>query len=220
MRVTVISAIYDSYDTPKPVLQQKGVDVEWLMVTDNPELQLQAPGWTVIYEPRQGVHPNRAAKRPKMLPWKYTDAEASVWIDASFLVVSPYFVRDVISYANPIAQFKHPWRDCIYAEIAECVAVKKYAKTGLEAQETHYRTEGHPEHWGLWASGVTARHHTPEIQEMSERWYNDIQWFSYQDQVSLPPSLRANGLRPNEFPGNHLANKWLAYQGSGRHSHG
>lgn len=218
MKAAVLSAIYDSYDTVKPPLIQQGVDVEWIMVTDDPDLV--APGWRVVVEPYPGVHPNRAAKRAKMFPWLYTEAEQSVWIDASFQVVSRSFVRDVIRMADPIAQFKHPWRNCIYTEIAECVAVKKYAKSGLEAQEAHYRELGHPERWGLWASGVTARHHTPEIRAMSEQWYNDIYEFSYQDQVSLPPALRANGLRPTEFPGTHLANRWLAYQGSSRHSHG
>lgn len=220
MKVAVITAIFDDYDTLKPVLRQEGVDVEWMFVTDTiPDFET-AEGWTIVYEPQPGVHPNRAAKLPKMLPWKYTDAEASVWIDGSFRIVSPTFVRDVLAFANPIAQFKHPWRDCAYDEIQECVAVKKYSQTGLEAQGEAYRAEGHPRHWGLWATGVIARQHTPEVKTFGERWYHDINTWSYQDQVSHPPALRACGLRPTELPGNHLANQWLAYEGSGRHSHG
>lgn len=220
MKVALITAIYDNYDTLKPTLNQLNVDVEWIFVTDTTPDVEAAEGWTIIEDPRPGIHPNRAAKRPKMLPWEYTDAQFSIWIDASFKVMSPYFVMDMMTFASPIAQFKHPWRDCIYTEIAECVATKKYAKTGLEAQEAAYRKEGHPDRWGLWASGVTARWHTPTIKDFGERWHNDVYEFSYQDQVSLPPALRANGLRPVELPGTHLANKWLVYQGSGRHSHG
>lgn len=220
MKVALITAIYDNYDTLKPVLKQEGVEVEWIFVTDTvPDLEA-ADGYTIYMEPRPGVHPNRAAKRPKMLPWEYTDADASVWLDGSFMVVSPYFVLDMMTYAAPIAQFRHPWRDCIYTEIAECVAVRKYAKTGLEAQEQAYRKEGHPEKWGLWATGVIARRHTPAIKAFGERWHSDVYEYSYQDQVSHPPCLRAHGLRPVDIPGNHLSNKWLTYLGSGRHSHG
>lgn len=219
-RITIISAIYDSYDTLKPVLPQSGANVDWVLVTDDATLRGGALGWNVVYRPRPDVHPNRAAKHPKFLPWEYTDAPASVWVDASFRVVSDRFAVDAVALADPIAQFTHPWRDCLYDETAECIAIAKHKyRPGLLAdQAAAYRSAGHPEHWGLWATGVIARQHgDPRVKQLGQRWLEEVERWSFQDQVSHPFVVRECGLRPTSFPGQHLANGWVAYEGSGRH---
>jgi hypothetical protein len=221
MKTTIISAIYDSYDTVKPIQEQDGLDVKWVMVTDSPALCDDAMkwGWFPVYEPRHHLHPNRAAKTPKCLPWLYTDTDSSIWIDGSFRVISPTFAKDVLALADPIAQFVHPWRDCALAEAEECIAIPKYAKEVLQEQLEAYE-ERLPRHWGLWATGVIARYHSPEVVQMGFDWLADIYRWSYQDQVSYPRACRRNGLRPTSLPGMHLANQWLSYEGSSRHSHG
>src|SRR5262245_2678975 len=112
----ILTAIYDSYDVLKPAMPQQGVGVDWVLVTDDGALEGRATerGWRVVFEPRPGVHPNRAAKHPKYEPWKYTDAAVSVWVDASFRVVSDRFAVEAtagLTDEDPIAQFVHPWRD-------------------------------------------------------------------------------------------------------------
>src|SRR6185503_5892674 len=123
-KLAVLTAIYDDYDTLKPVCPQS-VEVEWICVTDNPTNH--SPGWDMVYEPKPHLHPNRAAKTPKCLPWLYTDAESSVWIDASYQVTAATFVEDVLRFADPVAQFNHPWRACSYDEGAESQMLPKYA---------------------------------------------------------------------------------------------
>lgn len=215
-RVAVLTAIYDQYDTLKPAMPQSGIQVEWICVTDSvPE---GSHGWTIVHEPRPGVHPNRAAKRPKFLPWKYTDTRASLWIDASFRVLSPDFVLEALEYANPIAQFAHPWRDCLYKEADAVLGLKKYHPfSEVAAQSQAYREAGHPENWGLWATGVIARQHTPEIKSLGEQWMNEVNRNTFQDQISQPYVLRELGLKPQVFPGTHFANPWVSYEGSARH---
>ena len=107
--VAIITAITDGYDTLKPVMPQTGVDVEWVCFTDGEPLPDAdtAAGWTMICEPRHGRPPNREAKRPKLRPWEYTSAPASIWVDGSFRVVSDRFAADVLALADPIAQFQH-----------------------------------------------------------------------------------------------------------------
>jgi hypothetical protein len=217
--IALITAIYDSYDELKPTLSQKGVSVDWVLVTDDEALQDKptARGWRVVYEPRPGVHPNRAAKHPKYEPWKYTGADRSVWVDASFRIVSEAFAAEALSYADPIAQFAHPWRDCLYAEAKESAGLAKYAGEPVLEQADHYSIQGHPENWGLWATGVIARQHTDAVRELGARWLAETYEWSFQDQISQPYALRETGLRPAVFPGNHLATPWLAYEGSARH---
>lgn len=223
MTIALITAIYDDYDTLKPALEQN-TDVEWICVNDDPYWARDKVyrGWKCIYEPRPHLHPNRAAKTPKCLPWLYTDASASIWIDASYQVISESFAEDVLSYADPIAQFSHPWRDCVYAEGEESLKLPKYKDSEELITDQLWdlrNVYGHPHHWGLWATGVIARKHTPQVINMGFDWLSQIYQYSYQDQLSHPNALRIhvnrNGM--NNLPGTHLSNEWLEYKGSGRH---
>jgi hypothetical protein len=197
------------------VLAQAGADVEWVLVTDSEPAD--AKGWRVVVEPRPDVPPNRAAKAAKFEPWKYTDAPASIWIDASFRVVSQDFAAEVVELAKPIAQFVHPWRDCLYAEAVEIAALGKDPDGVAAWQTKRYREAGHPTGWGLWASGVIARRHTAAVKRMGAAWAREVESGSARDQVSQPFVLREAKLKPTALPGTHLANAWLKYEGSGRH---
>lgn len=215
--VALISAIYDSYDEPKPVLPQEGIDAEWVLVTDDPGIPDGHRGWRVIYQPRPGVHPNRAAKHPKFRPWEYTDAPASVWIDGSCLIRSATFAAEALALADPLAQFVSPDRDCIYDEAAESLTVAKYNPEPVTKQATRYRLSGHPEHWGLWCTTVIARRHTPEVRRLGEAWTAEVEHWTFQDQISQPWVLRNLGLRPAALPGYYRDNEWLYVGGSGKH---
>jgi len=151
------------------------------------------------------------------MPWEYTDASSSIWIDASFRVISETFAIEAISYANPIAQFKHPWRDCIVDEARASAGIPKYYNQPIGRQSQQYVETGHPLHWGLWATGVIARRHNPDIEMLGAEWETQVCYWSFQDQISQPYILRHLGLRPIEFPGTHFSNNWLVYEGSGRH---
>lgn len=210
----VITAVYDGYDTVKPFLPQS-VECEAICVTDDPKLEVD--GWHVVYEPRPDMHPNRAAKPPKMTPWAYTRAHQSVWIDASFRIVSPEFVAQALQYATPIAQFVHPERDCIYDEAIVSMQLMKYHGEPIEQQMQRYRDMQHPGRWGLWATGVIARKHTLDVMKFGRDWLRECMTYSFQDQLSEPALLRAHGLRPESLPGWHGSNPWLRYEGSGRH---
>lgn len=217
--VAIITAITDGYDTLKPVMPQTGLDVEWICVTDGEPLPDAdaADGWTMICQPRHGRPANREAKRPKLRPWEYTSAPASIWVDASFRVVSHRFAADAIAHADPIAQFVHPWRDCLYLEAEASLLLPKYTGEPIAAQADHYRRAGHPERWGLWAAGVIVRQHTSVVRTLGDAWAREVNAWSFQDQVSQPYALRTVGLRPTSLPGTHFVNPWLSYEGSGRH---
>lgn len=220
--IAILTAVYDSYDALKPTVPQHGMDVDWVCVTDDEDLKnvTESQGWRVVYEPRPGTHPNRAAKHPKYEPWKYTDAGASIWVDASFRIVSDRFAAEALPFADPIAQFPHPWRDCLYAEADESAPMAKYADEPVAAQAEHYRRQGHPERWGLWATGVITRRHTEPVRRLGRAWLEETYKWSFQDQISHPHVCREVGLRPAALPGTHMSNPWLRYEGSARHACG
>lgn len=222
-QLTIITAIYDNYDTLKPTLEQDDVDVDWVCVTDR--MPAEDNGWHIIVEPRPGQHPNVAAKRPKMLPWEYCmldSSSKSLWIDASFRVNSASLARDVCSMLEswPIYQFAHPWRDCVYDEATASLELPKYAaqRAIVEQQVAMYRARQHPEHWGLWATGVIARDiNNGQVHRLGNSWLRSCQEWSYQDQISEAVHLRNLELRPRALTGNHFQNPWLVYEGSSRH---
>lgn len=215
--VAIITSIYDSYDVLKPIFPQEEISVEWIFVTDN--LLEDSLGWTQVHEPKFDVHPNRAAKQAKMLPWGYTEAPASIWIDGSFRITSPRFAVEALSYANPIAQFKHPWRNCLFEESEYSTTLQRYSDESIliKGQSNLYQNLGHPEKWGLWATGIIARQHTDQVMDMGFRWFYEVNAWSYQDQISEPFVLKSVGLFPNVFPNDYFSSSWIRYEGSGRH---
>ena len=215
--VAMVTAIYGGYDQPRPTLPQYGGNVEWVLVTDDETIPDGHLGWRVVYEPRPGMAPMRASRPPKLRPWEYTDAPASVYMDASVWVTSPSLAADFLAAADPVSSFAHPDRDCLFDE-AEVAAVQaRYAAEPVAAQAVHYREAGHPEHWGLWENTIIGRHHTPEVIKMGEAWAAEVDAWSTHDQMSFPFVLRQAGLRAGVLPGRALGSPWHRWGGSARH---
>lgn len=222
MKVAILTSVYGNYDTLKPTLNQKGVEIDWVYVTDH--RPLDAAGWRVEHNLHWGKNPRYASKLPKCKPWEYTDATASIWIDASFQIISESFVTDMLDIvtnaSNTIAQFRHPVRNCIYEEAHVVAEHRNYAKgQPILEQAEYYWEEGHPEQWGLWSSGVIVRLHTQQNKKMGHLWLDEIGDWSTCDQLSEPFVLRNLHMRPAEIPGMYHTgqNPWLEYKASKNH---
>jgi hypothetical protein len=57
-------------------------------------------------------------------------------------------------------------RDCAYQEAEHCWDWPKYRDEPLREQVAQYRSEGMPEHFGLWAAGCIARRHTVAMRDV------------------------------------------------------
>lgn len=216
--IAVITAIYGDYDTLKPPMKQTR-DVDWICVTDR---EREPNGWRLIVRPAEDGYGepcgnNIAAKKPKMLPWEFTQCRRSIWIDASFSVTSSLMAEDLMARAHPIAQFAHPDRDCVYEEGKFSKFMPKYAHLPIEEQLANYRADGHPEHWGLWAAGIIAREHTDAVRRLGIEWMHQCEYWGIQDQISQAPMLRELGMRPVSIPGGVYSNPWCQYMGSPKH---
>lgn len=227
-QVVIFTSITDGYDTLKTQAPQIGIGTKWIAVTDGTEKAEPGHGWEImnfseidrLITPADRTHPNRLAKIAKCTPWQIFSCLNSIWIDASYRVTSPLFAFEATKCAHPIAQFVHPWRDCIYDEADASRKLERYHDQGstINSQVREYDSIGHPRNWGLWATGVIARRHTDDVKTMSTQWLAEIRRHSYQDQISEAVSLRFCDLRPTPLPGNHLQNPWLTYEGSARHA--
>jgi hypothetical protein len=192
--VVLYTAIYgDRYDTVKPVGQ---AGCRTVLFTDNPDLRGDAErgGWDeVVVDPLERIPtPMLRAKW-----WKtradvaVPDAEVSLWIDGSMTPVVGYAERCLKALEDvDIAFTPHPWRDCIYTELAASVGLPKYDAAAMTAQCEGYRLAGHPEHWGLFATGAIARRHVRPVHELGHVWWRENIDHSWQDQLSLPVVVR------------------------------
>jgi len=212
MRVALITACYGNYDPVRDLPDGHGFD-EAICVTDRADLV--GEGWSPFVEWRD-EHPRMAAKRPKMLPWLYTDCDAAVWLDASFQVtgttmrpwVDKHLARDdFVAWAHPEG------RICLWQEAQACWDFPKYRDQPIRQQAEHYLREGMPQHWGLFAAGTLGWVFTKEAKRLGGAWYREQQRWTVQDQISLPFLLWSSGKKfgvweGNEYDNPHVQLRW------------
>ena len=212
MSVAIYTCITGKYDSLKNHVGIHGVD--WICYTDDPDLQL--PGWEIVDLEPSDAPPRLKAKYPKLLaPQGDLDGyDYTIWIDGSTEVISPTFVDEALADLGPdgFALFSHPWRDCIYDEVkASRTVAFKYDHQPLEEQAEHYRSLGHPEHWGLWACGSMARARSGRLDAAMRDWMAEIERWSIQDQISLPFVMRTRDIRPQAWPYGQYRTPWLRF---------
>ena len=212
MRVALITACYGAYDPVRPLPEGHGFD-DAVCVTD--DASIVGEGWRVHVEPRD-EHPRLAAKRPKMLPWLFTDCDAAVWLDASFEVTDRGFSKWVREHLmrDEFVVWVHPEGRLDFGdEAAVCWDWPKYRDYPMREQVQAYLDDGMPRNWGLFAGGTVGWVFTDRVKAFGERWYGEqIRW-SIQDQVSLPFLLWDTGLpfgtwRANEYSNPFVALRW------------
>ena len=210
MSIALVTACYGSYDPIRALPENHGFD-DAILVTDYPYAATEAKGWRVIVEPRE-EHPRLAAKRPKMMPWLYTDCDSAVWLDASFEIVDSKFsqwAKEHLAHDDFVVWTHPEGRIDIRQEAPLCWDWPKYKDYPMREQLAHYINDGMPEKWGLFACGTVGWRFTPEAKALGESWYNEQLRWSIQDQVSLPYLLWRDGKRFGLWRANEYNNPFL-----------
>lgn len=209
MTVTILSAAFGAYDQPA-IPPRQDIDVRWVMVTDG-QVDVPAP-WEHVIEPRPELHPRLAAKQPKCLPWWYADSDVIIWLDASAEIYRTDFARMCVQALGDadVAQWVHPQRDCIVPEAQVSATMAKYAGLPVHAQVDHYLRDGHPEHYGLWATGCTVW--SAGQADAGATWLAEQHRWTYQDQLSWPVVVRRHGLTVAPLPGGLWDRTWVGFR--------
>jgi hypothetical protein len=222
-RTAVLTACFGSFDQVRPQVEQD-IDLDWICVTDDPNLDVPAPWEKRVASPRY-AHPCMSAKRYKLLPWSLAVPDRVIWVDANTEVTASSFAREALASINDgVALFAHPRRDCIYEEAEASLGAEgqggKYADQPIREQVEHYLAEGHPGHAGLWACGTIAWDITDSrVRALGKQWMGECEHWSWQDQLSFPVICRRLGITPGTFPISQLerqhrgaesiGNQWL-----------
>jgi len=197
MKVGLYTAVYGSYETPKPI----NLNIPCIMYTDSDAVAALAAtrGW----EPRVVKHyittvkgaPSVAAPMLAHKWWKthpheaLPDVDVSLWLDGSMEIrVDDYVERSIAALgSDEWACVPHPARNCIYPEANFSATLARYDAPSILAQARFYReVVGHPVSWGLIATGANVRRHTDSVIDLSKQWWDECLNWSHQDQLSLP----------------------------------
>lgn len=136
------------------------------------------------------------AKFPKLIPHVLIpDYDVVLWIDAQVQILAKDYLEMMLdSLGTAEYSFIPHWiRDCIYDEIVAMYQeqFEKYNGSRSKEQVEYYRTQGMPNHFGLWAGTSWIRQNRSQKScDIGSRWFNeDIQWntktYSSNDQLAL-----------------------------------
>lgn len=196
-KMVVYTAIFGGYDHLKdPEFVDKNID--YVCYTDNPDLKSNI--WEVIYVPEPLVKdsPRRSAKIYKILPHEYfPEYDVSVWVDGTATVRGDLrdYAKKYMRYSD-IVFCPHIWNDCIYQEAAYTFENRPFEELDrLEKQMDMYKKQGMPKHNGIISGGfIVRRHNRSEIERSMVDWWNEIEKYSTQDQISFAYIAWKNGL--------------------------
>lgn len=197
--IAVVTAVAGDYDHIGTHVYNKEAD--YLFFTDGKAHPIDQE-WEVLELPVGLTDiPRKLAKVPKLNPHYFerlNQYKYVIWIDGSMQIKTEQFIPEILSYMkNGIVLSPHfDGRDCGYGEAT--IRPAKYANEPLDAQCDFYRSQGFPEHYGLWECGVQARDMTvPIVREFGELWMQEVLDWSTQDQVSCGYALWKTGLTPD-----------------------
>ncbi len=184
-RIVVYTCITGGYDDLLPPLTIEP-QIDYVCFID--KTPAVHDGWGVV--PIPDIAKNNAVKNRfiKMHPHiLFPNHEISIYIDGNIQILGGItsLVRDTIKKGD-IALYKHPLRNCIYAEAEECAAIGHDWKWRITKQMNKYRDAGFPPEAGLYeGSVILRRHHQSQVRTLMEAWWNAYQSGTKRDQLSL-----------------------------------
>lgn len=193
MRRCIYTVILGDYDTPKePLIRPLGWD--FILFTD--DANLDCPGWS-----RRVVakcdNPQRKQREIKILAHKYLpEYSVTIYIDGSTQIKRDLSYLIQQHFRGGMLLKAHPARNCVYAEGARCIEIKKAPQELIEAQLSKYLEEGVPENLGMYETGIMIRENTPAVNKICEAWWRELFQTCNRDQISLPVVLWRAKFKP------------------------
>lgn len=201
---TALIGGYDNVHQPQYTNEQ----FDFILFTD--EVANYSAGiWQVRKVEYHNEDKTRIARYVKTHPEELLpEYAATLWIDASILITSPFIYDKVVQLYQDgvqLASVKHPYRDCIYDEA--------YVVYGLDTEKNifnwcHYlRSIEYPRHNGLFESSLVYRRNDVETKVVDDMWWECIVNYSRRDQLSLNYALWKNPLKIESLlpQGEHMA---------------
>ena len=206
LRLTGYTTITDRYDVLKyqPVSVLGDIDLVAFLDAETVEAHRDRNrGWRIVEFRSPATDPARASRYLKANAHLATDAEYSLWLDASVSIVFPLpLVRlvDLFLEDADMCVFRHHARRTIFEEAEACKERNLDSSEVIDAQMARYRREGVTDDLSLAEVPVILRRHTHAIRRFNEIWWSEILTGSRRDQLSFDYSVRKAGVACARFP--------------------
>jgi len=185
---------FGAKDIPQPARVTSGWD--YLAITDG-KVEYEYP-WRVEKVDTTGKEIKRLSRKYKILGQEYfASYQTVVYCDASY---QPYgnLNEFIAGKKEGVWMGVHPQRDCTYRE-GEAIRNKQLDNPELVLRQVaRYRDEGLLDRSGLWRCGVFIRNRGSE--EFFEKWYEEVLYGSWRDQLSCTYSAWKTGTTINALP--------------------
>lgn len=193
MKDTVIyTAIFNDYDTLKDPLQlTQGCD--YVCFTNNN--RIKSKKWQIV---KLDIREKGASLTNRMIkilgPYhELKQYQYSLYIDGTIMVKS-----DLSSFLSKyksqgLINFRHPRRDCVYRELAACIASKKGDPMQFIRQCHNYAQNNMPFGYGLSDNKIILRdNQNLVVKQLMMLWWKEVLEYGGRDQTCLPYVLYKN----------------------------
>lgn len=190
-RVVVYTAVINHYDELRdPAVVPDG----WHFVAFS-DVKINSKIWQTRPLNYIDSDPVRSARFVKINAHHYfKDYDYSIWLDANLQPITSLLPLLPKLKNNILGLMRHPHRNCVYVEGAECIKRNKDKADSITPQLERYRETGFPENYGLWETGLMLRkHNDPRCIQLMVSWWQEVFIGSRRDQISLPIVLRQYG---------------------------
>lgn len=201
MKIAVVVTLFGNYDTLKPIPAEFRDEAYYFLITD---CVTESADYVIIPVDSTGKNLRRLSRDYKIRPFDHVPGfDYYIYLDASIeLLTSPRRLVKKYLADHDIAVLKHPWRDCVYTEMRECIRIGITDWDVTHEQARYYRAMRYPENNGLTENGIIIRRNNKIIREFSEFWYFIYQSFAERDQFSFCYSAWRMNVRYNLIPNN------------------
>lgn len=178
---TCYTAIFSNYDDLK---QPFAVSQHWKYICYTDQDLPENNVWEIRKVPVMECGPVKTARWYKINFHKHIETEYCLWVDATFFInidLNRWWKR----FREPMTVVAHPFDDCIYTDIQSCIGAGKGNFWDLVRQANDYKVLGIPENNGLISSGVLMRKNTPEVAQLCDTWWQQVEKYSERDQVAF-----------------------------------
>ena len=209
-KIAVYTCITGNYDVLRNPIDC-GLDVDYICFTNNKSLHSDI--WNIKYISDEKMDNIHLARYVKLFPHVYLkEYDTSIWVDGKFQIKAD-LKEYVVKYEKTKSMLCYPHfaRDCIYDEAAVCKRIKNCVVADVDRQIDKYKNLNYPANNGLYETGCIVRnHHDIAIQTIMNDWWNEIEKFSYRDQLSFSYVLWKNEYQPDICDLDINENKWLS----------
>ena len=200
----IYSAVANNYD-------QKPLQVE--TISEQVRTELRVANFITKKEATLWNRENKWINPPVSGLW-------SLYLDGSFQIkpeAKPKIQGVVEGWLDKhdMAAFRHPWRDCAYDEIDECVKLGRITAEEGQRARGHLMLAGFPRNYGLWSLGIMARRvHcnalqmfvVPGVWNMVQELARDQIWFPY-----MLWKIKDSKRRLHTIEGDIYNSKWFKF---------